>query len=140
MTLILNLPPEAEQSLHEKAARSGIAPQDYVIRLLLRDLPPQDVVQTARPLSREESLLLAQINKGTPADVWERYDALLQKRDAGTLASEEHADLIALSDRIEEENATRMENVSELARLRGTTLAALVRELGIGPRKNNRGL
>ena len=138
MSLVLNLPPEAEKSLHEKAAQNGLAPHDYVLRLVISDVPPLDtMVQRPGRLSRNEGDILAQINQGIPVEIWARYDQLLQKRDMDSLSSDEHAELLVLSDTIEEKNAARIGHIAELARLRGTTLPDLMRELGIEPRKRS---
>ena len=61
---------------------------------------------------------------------WDRYLILLAKRDAEQLDAQEHAELVALSDKIEEANARRMQSVAELARLRKTTIPALMETLG----------
>jgi len=47
------------------------------------------------------------------------------------LTSQEQAELIALSDQMEEINVQRMENVIQLARLRQTSVDALMDDLGI---------
>ncbi len=79
------------------------------------------------------SVLLQQINASLSAIEWERYRALLAKRDTETLIASEQAELIALSDQIEAANVRRMQAVAELAQIRNTTLPALVTSLGLSP-------
>jgi hypothetical protein len=88
---------------------------------------------TASPLDAEESRLLEQINRGLLQAEWSRYYSLVAKRQAEALTDQEYAELTALSNRIEELNAHRMERLSELARRRGTTLGELLDQLGITP-------
>lgn len=82
-------------------------------------------------LSRAESKLLLQINQGVPVNVQTRYDELAVKRDDETLTQKEHAELLRLSDEIESLEAKRIEALAELARVRQTSLNALMEVLGI---------
>ncbi len=92
---------------------------------------PGQAQQQPSHLSEAESRLLEQINLGLSQEDWERYHKLIAKRRAETLTHDEQQELIALSDRIEEANARRIEYLVELARLRGTTLDELMGQLGI---------
>jgi len=85
----------------------------------------------APSLARAESELLLKINQGLPADIQARYDELASKRDAEALTSKEHAELLRLSNNIEMLEAKRVEALAELARLRQTSLTALMENLGI---------
>lgn len=85
----------------------------------------------ASATSPEESELLARINKGLPPESQSQYDELVAKRQAGTLSSDEHRELLRLSDEIERLNAERLDHLSQLARLRRTSLPELMRALGI---------
>ena len=64
-------------------------------------------------------------------DEWQEYQALTAKRRAETLAHNEHARLIALSDQLEVANAQRLGYVSQLAYMRHVTLEALMMQLGL---------
>jgi len=64
-------------------------------------------------------------------DVWRRYNDLVAKRRAGDLSPDEHAELVGLSDQVEEANARRVGRLVELARLRGISPSALLSDLGI---------
>ena len=128
MTIHLNVNSELERQLKKAARQLGLTPDTYIMRLLQKDLQTR-----AAPtrLSPGESKLLKRINSSLSAIEWERYRVLLAKRDAEALNSQEQAELVALSDEIEEANARRMKAVAELARLRKTTVPALVETLGL---------
>jgi hypothetical protein len=129
-TLTLEISPELEDTFRAIAARRGVPPDQYVLDLLQerlaydRNLPPH--------LPRAEAELLQRINEGLPEATWARYHALRDKRDAGTLTPDEHAELSRLVNEVEGWNVRRPEAVAELAKLRGVRFADLVRELGLG--------
>ncbi len=89
--------------------------------------------RSATHLKHTESELLLQINRGIPPELRERYEALLAKRRAETLNSEEYAELLRLTGQIEQLDAMRLTALAELARLRQTSLAELMQTLGIQP-------
>lgn len=128
MSIQLNVNSELERQLKKVASQLGLTPDTYIMRLLQKDL--QTHAAPAR-LSPEESKLLKKINSSLSAIEWERYRVLLAKRDEEELSAQEQAELVALSDEIEEANARRMKAVAELARLRKTTVPALVETLGL---------
>jgi hypothetical protein len=82
-------------------------------------------------LPKGESELLLKINQGLPLDTQKRYDELVAKRKAETLTPDEHQELLRLIDQIEKADAERMKYMADLAHLRGTSLAALMKDLGI---------
>jgi len=82
-------------------------------------------------LSTSETEALREIHRPLPANTVERYRELVQKRDAGTLAGDEHRDLCALSDWLEQRNAERLGHVADLARSRGLMLSEMMRQLGL---------
>ncbi len=85
----------------------------------------------APSLPKEEAQLLQKINQGLPPDVQQRYDELTAKRRAETLTPEEHQELLALIDRIEQADAERVQALTELAQLRNVTVTTLMAQLGI---------
>ena len=101
---------------------------EFVERILL--LHAQ---RSATHLKHTESELLLQINRGIPPERRERYEALLAKRQAEALNAEEYAELLRLTGQIEQLDASRLIALAELARLRQTSLAELMRTLGIQP-------
>ncbi|MBI3537470.1 MAG: STAS/SEC14 domain-containing protein [Chloroflexi bacterium] len=82
-------------------------------------------------LSHTESELLLKINQGVPAEIQKQYKGLIAKRRAETLTANEHAELLRLTKQVEKLEARRVESLAELARLRNTTLTALMKKLNI---------
>ena len=87
----------------------------------------------APSLPEGEARLLQKINQELPPDVQQRYDELTAKRRAETLTPEEHQELLALIDRIEQADAKRVQALTELAQLRNVSVTTLMAELGIRP-------
>jgi len=85
----------------------------------------------APSVPKREAELLQQINQGLLPDVQQRYDELTAKRRAETLTPEEHQELLALVDRIEQADAERVRALIELAQLRNVSVTTLMAELGI---------
>jgi len=81
-----------------------------------------------RCLDTETDLLL-KINRGLPREVQQRYEELIEKRDARTLSPEEHSELLQLTERAEQADVERVGALIELARLRQISLDELVRDL-----------
>lgn len=132
MTITIQLAPELEDRIREEASASGVDTESWVINALAtRLLKPRSLPSTGRRLSAEESILMQEINRGLSESEWLRYRQLIEKRDDETLTPDEHAELIGLSDEIEVIHAERLESLSKLARVRGTTLESLMAELGI---------
>jgi hypothetical protein len=82
-------------------------------------------------LSVKESELLIKINQGLPAELRSRLDQLVAKRRANKLTSKEHTELLRLIDKLEEAEAKRAKALAQLAQLRGVSMTALMRDLGI---------
>ncbi len=78
-----------------------------------------------------ESELLLKINQGIPSEIQKRCDELIAKRQEETLTADEHRQLVRLVEQIENLEAQRVEYLAELARLRKTSLPALMQSLGI---------
>jgi hypothetical protein len=73
------------------------------------------------------------IEQRLPEDFWRRYDHLisLRKDEALRPDSPEHEELIRMTDEMERCHADRLELLSELARLRGTSLAEVMKHADI---------
>ena len=84
-------------------------------------------------LAKDEDELLFKINKGLPSNILGRFDELVTKRQAETLTPKEQQELLSLTDQIERSDAERVRNLSNLARIRGISLKALMKELKINP-------
>jgi hypothetical protein len=128
-TITLELTPELDRQLRDEAAKQGLDPKHYILNTLSHHLG--SVQRKTNPLAHAEADLLQKINIGLSQETWDRYHALIVKRRAETLNTEEQARLIEISDRIEQANAPRIEALIELAKLRNTSIAALMQELGI---------
>jgi hypothetical protein len=99
---------------------------EQVLALRARRAAPQ--------LDQQETTLLLQINEQFAPDEQRRYDELVAKRQDETISPEELRELIRLTDEREQRNVERLAALTELARLRGVTLAALMSALGIAAR------
>ncbi len=82
-------------------------------------------------LPEKESELLLKINQGLPSDIRKRLDELIAKRQTEALTPDEHTELVDLTEQIEKSDAERVKCLADLARLRGVTLTALMKELEI---------
>lgn len=82
-------------------------------------------------LSAAESALLLIVNQGLPEDLQRRYADLITQRRQQTLTPEEHADLLRLTDQVEQLDVQRLAALSQLAQLRQMTLPALMASLGL---------
>ncbi|MGI2904837.1 STAS/SEC14 domain-containing protein [Tolypothrix sp. VBCCA 56010] len=85
----------------------------------------------ATKLPQAEAELLLKINQGIPANLQRDYKELMTKRDDEILTEYEYQKLLQLTDEIEKIQAQRIENLAELARMRGISLTALMENLGI---------
>jgi len=134
----IQLGPEAEQRLRELASKQGLQADLLARNLLERCLVSEETrdARNAPCLPAGEADLLQAINRGLPAETWERYHKLMECRQDETLAPEEYAELVALTDIVEQAHAARMTCVAELARMRGVSIDDLMTELGIGPPAN----
>ena len=131
MNLTIPITPDIESRLREVAASQGVDPDEYVANALRVHL--QAASSAVPHLSADESRLLGEINQGLSEQQWKRYRELIEKRRAEQLSPEEHAELITISDLVERLNVRRMECLTQLAALRGTTLPKLMEQLGIEP-------
>ncbi len=131
MTVTIDLSPELEKHLQDEAARAGLAPDRLVLDALEERLHQKQAGQDVPHLSKADSELMQRINQGLPEETWMRYHHLVSQRKAETLTPEQHQELILLSDQVEMDYAQRLGLVLEFARLRGTTLEAQMKTLGI---------
>ena len=82
-------------------------------------------------LTKEESELVKQISLGISSETWQHYEKLKDKRRASNLSSEEHTELVGISNQIEIANAKRFSALVQLSAIRETSLEALMKEFGI---------
>jgi hypothetical protein len=93
-------------------------------------LRAQRLVQS---LSLSESELILKINQSIPDDLQQRFNDLIAKRHSLTLTDAEQAELIQLSDRIEDLDVKRVEYLAQLAQLRKRSLTEVMQDLNIQP-------
>lgn len=90
--------------------------------------------QEAPRLSEDETTLLLRINRASlEPGSQARFDALVAKRQDETISAAELQELIELTELAEQHDAERLAALTDLARLRGTTIPALMSTLGINP-------
>ncbi|MEA5620578.1 STAS/SEC14 domain-containing protein [Cronbergia sp. UHCC 0137] len=89
--------------------------------------------QTYPSLSQDETQLLLKINQGLPPATQQRYQYLIEQREAETLTESEYRELLELTEVAEAQQAQRLQDLAQLAQLRQTSLSALVEQLGIQP-------
>ena len=134
MTLTIELAADIEEQLHAQAAASGVNAETFVMESVtdrLRKLRHGVGTSTEKRLSSAESRLMQEINRGPGEATWKRHRELNSKRRDETITPDELAELLTLNDFIEEDRVRRLRCVGELAKLRGTTLDALMSELGL---------
>ncbi len=129
MTLTLDVTAELEHQILREARQKGLDAKGFVLGLLRDYLASK----ASSPAQRSESELLEEINRGFPAEHWQRYGELLKKRQAETLTAEEHAEMLSMIQLREEANVHRVECLAELAKRRHISLAELMAQMGIEP-------
>ncbi|MEM8523219.1 MAG: STAS/SEC14 domain-containing protein [Bacteroidota bacterium] len=87
----------------------------------------------APTLAEQESHLLLEINKGLPQDLLETFQKLQQQSKDRLLSSSEDEQLAELVEKIELQEASRLEAMIQLAQIRRISLNDLRIELGIQP-------
>jgi len=84
-------------------------------------------------LPNDQSLLLQQITQCIPDQLQDRYNFLISKRQDNTITDQEYQELINLGEHIEAIDVKRLENLTELAKLRQTSLNELIQEFQLQP-------
>jgi len=124
---------------------TAIAASAAMVALLLLARPgfivsPKSVHKPAPEVPREQELLSQhnQIVQRLTKDFWRRYDHLVAKRQEETLIpdSPEHRELIRMTDEMECLQAERLVLLSELAKLRGTSLAEVLKHPDVAVRNH----
>jgi hypothetical protein len=89
--------------------------------------------RVAPHVAHDEASLLLRINRALPEELQGRFEALVALRRIEQLTPEQHAELLRLTDTVEQFEADRAGAIAELARLRGMTITDIMRSLGIEP-------
>lgn len=124
MLINIELAPSIQEKLNNKANQLGKALEEIIVEMI------EEKVQEETEVKTKEDLL-QKVNLGMSTDKWERYHELIPIRDAEKLTKEEHQELMAISDEIEERNAERMPYVFQLAALEGIRPELIIQQLGI---------
>ncbi len=82
-------------------------------------------------LSSQEVDLIHKINTIYSAEKRRRYNELYEKFKQEKLTAKEHQELMKLSNEFELLNAKRLEYLGELAEIRGQSLKAVIKDLGM---------
>lgn len=119
---------ETEQLLHAALQLPRAELEQFVARRLMLSIR-----QNTPRLTQAESELLLKIKQGLPPAMQQKLDELIAKRQTQTLTSEEHQELMRLTEHIEKADAERLQHLLKLASLRNISLDELMQQLGIHP-------
>ena len=125
MTVKLQMPPGLEARVRDEAMREGLAADAIILRALAQVYPGAASTRKDDRVSARETKLLEKVGLGLTNDEWRRYWELKGRFEDGTLTAPEHAELLAVNERIERANAERVGNLLELADLRNVPLTKL---------------
>lgn len=131
MSITIQVPAALEHRLREKAAKKGIGIDQFVAQFLERNFPLEQSPQST--LSKREADLLQKINLDIPAETWDLYLKLKEKRQENTATDAELIRLLEITDQVEAANAKRIAVLAELSQIRGIPLRALMEQLGLAP-------
>lgn len=126
------IPIEAEVSTEQLLRAVAQLPPEEFTAFVSRLLTLRAQCEQPR-LSQQETALLLEINAGISAATQRRFDELVAKRQAESISGEERAELIHLTEQIEQHDARRLAALGELAQAWKMTLTALMDILGIPP-------
>lgn len=129
MTLQLELTSELERQLQQEAERAGVGESEYALTAIADRL-----AHCSAKLSEAEDALLREIDRGFSDAWWDRYAALVRKREDETISEDEHRELCVLSDAVEEYNVRRMSCIAGVAKRHGVSLQELMEQLDMRPR------
>lgn len=87
--------------------------------------------RNAPNISQDEAELLSEINKGLTPQEQKRFDELAEKLEAETMTETENREFLRLTDKVEKQDARRIEMVGKLAEIRKQSFSEIVKELGI---------
>ena len=108
---------------------SIVAMDTQALRKLLSQL--QQVVESRQNPGTEDAELLQKIRAMIPASLVRRYRQLHTKQQVGTITANEQAEMLLLTDFMEEKSAERVALLARLAGLRKMPLPDLAKQLRI---------
>ncbi len=115
MPTLIPLPGDLEARYRIEAQRAGVSVEEWAARRL------------------EENELLWRIHITAPEEETRELHRLLRRQKSGTLSAAEQERLLVLVETRELQAAQRMEDLGQLARLRGMPVRELMNRLGIRP-------
>ena len=130
MSLTITLSNDLEQWLELRAHSLGTSPESLVARTVEERFGTASRIDA---LPARESQLLLEIQSAFPADETTEFHELCRRSDAGTLSESDRPRYRELIYRREDQNASRLKALAELADLRGMSLDELMDSLQIVP-------
>lgn len=110
----------------------GVSKLDTVeIERLLTEIGLILAQRKSSSLPKRESELLRKIGQAVPEHIQKRYDELQNKLMDEEITSQEHQELLALIEMVENADGERLKHLLELAQLRHVTLDELMFQLSI---------
>lgn len=88
--------------------------------------------RNAPNIAHNEAELLLKINQGFSLTTQKRFDELVEKLQTATMTADEQSEFLKLTNRIEKQDAKRIELLGKLAEIRKQTLDEVLKDLGIG--------
>ncbi len=88
--------------------------------------------RNAPNVSSDEAELLLKINQGLSSKTQKRFDELAEKLQTEIMTLEERGEFLKLTNRVEKQDAKRVELLGKLAEIRKQTLDEVMKDLGIG--------
>ena len=131
MGIMIDLPAPLEVRLRQVATEKNVSVDKYLANLIEQSFLFRPARRVAKP--RTEKELLKKINLPITETEWTTYRNLIALRRAEQLTEMQHAQLIALGDKIEMANAKRVQYLWALAQLRNVSLRQIMQDLGIQP-------
>lgn len=129
MSLVLQINPSLENRVRQNALQKGIDLNQFIVQFLELNFPEEK--PKPQVISRQESVLLEEINAFIPIETWERYHFFRAKRQNETINASESAEYDAINQQIETANVKRLKLLIELAKIRKITLDELMQQLGL---------
>ena len=134
MTFAIDMTPELENRIRNAAEKIGLSPDDYILQIIQQSLPTQTQPSSTRiQLSKKEADLIQTINSSLSHIDWQRYRALIKKRQMETFTEDEQTILTSFSDELERANINRIASVIKLAKLRNTSVEKVMFDLELKP-------
>ena len=128
MMITLDLTSELADEIQNVAKQAGIQFDKYVVSILKRHLYKRTI-----SVPEPETELLQQINLGLSEPTWQHYYLLREKLEKHIMQPDEQQELIGITDQMEKANVRRMKALFKLAKVRNTTVEALMDDLKVQP-------